>query len=295
MKVETARREADDLDLRANREARRILRRLCEKNAFLVVAPDMEKAAVFREAVPGSHHRIAVVDRTIARVFALREWIACEQNGRVARYVITQVGRSALKRLLEEDRAKKGGPTMVASPFQEQHRESEDREMPSPQGGQPRRVRYNLAESPLTVLARKRSNTGEPYLSPGMLQAGERLREDFEISQIGPKVGQNWDRFLTTRDTSAAQPGGGGISDGAMAARERVSDALSAMGPGLSDIAFRVCCFLEGLETAEKRMGWSARSGKVVLRIALDRLARHYGFVGATKPAAELEERRRSA
>jgi len=37
-----------------------------------------------------------------------------------------------------------------------------------------------------------------------------------------------------------------------------------------------VCCFLEGLEAAEKRMGWSARSGKIVLRIALQRLKKHY-------------------
>ena len=47
---------------------------------------------------------------------------------------------------------------------------------------------------------------------------------------------------------------------------------MEALGPGLSDIVFRVCCFLEGLETAEKRLGWSARSGKVVLKIALERL-----------------------
>ena len=61
----------------------------------------------------------------------------------------------------------------------------------------------------------------------------------------------------------------------------RVAKAMEALGPGLSDIVFRVCCFLEGLETAEKRLGWSARSGKVVLKIALERLAPHYGIAPA--------------
>jgi hypothetical protein len=47
---------------------------------------------------------------------------------------------------------------------------------------------------------------------------------------------------------------------------------MEALGPGLSDVVMRVCCFLEGLETTERRLGWSARSGKVVLKIGLQRL-----------------------
>ena len=62
-------------------------------------------------------------------------------------------------------------------------------------------------------------------------------------------------------------------------ARDRVMAALSSLGPGLSDVALRVCCFLEGLEACERRMGWSARSGKVVLKLSLQRLADHYGLI----------------
>ena len=51
---------------------------------------------------------------------------------------------------------------------------------------------------------------------------------------------------------------------------------MGELGPGLGDVALRCCCYLEGLETVEKRLGWAARSGKIVLRIALQRLKRHY-------------------
>ncbi|AZB55371.1 helix-turn-helix domain-containing protein, partial [Cereibacter sphaeroides] len=67
-----------------------------------------------------------------------------------------------------------------------------------------------------------------------------------------------------------------GGAEGPRQARERVAAALRDLGPGLGDMVLRCCCFLEGLEAAERRMGWSARSGKIVLRIALQRLRRHY-------------------
>ena len=60
------------------------------------------------------------------------------------------------------------------------------------------------------------------------------------------------------------------------AARLRVERALADLGPGLADVALCCCCLTEGLELFERRMGWSARSGKVVLRIALGRLHQHY-------------------
>jgi Domain of unknown function (DUF6456) len=250
------------------REARRILRRLCEVGALLVVAPDMDKAVVLKGAV-----RTAVVERGIAQAFALKDWIAVKSAGRVTTYEITAAGRAALKRILDEDLALQTGHAEARTPFAEQHRVWDERHVMEPGAETPRRMRYNLAESPLAVLARRRDKDGQAFLEPEMVVAGEKLREDFELAQMGPRVTQNWDRFLTGGDRGTFAAEGG---DGPSRARARVAAALRELGPGLGDMVLRCCCFLEGLEVAEKRMGWSARSGKIVLRIALTRLKRHY-------------------
>lgn len=68
-------------------------------------------------------------------------------------------------------------------------------------------------------------------------------------------------------------------------ARDRVAKALRELGPDLGDIVLRCCCRLEGVEATEKALGWPARSGKVVLRIALERLHQHYGrLYGGASP-----------
>ncbi|WP_341861391.1 DUF6456 domain-containing protein [Gymnodinialimonas sp. 57CJ19] len=269
------------------REARRILRRLCETGAILAVAQDMDKAVVLRQGADGDQTRTAVVDRRVAQAFAVKDWISCvQQGGKLARYAITAVGKTALKRLLEEDRKRRMGTAGFAegaTAFQGQHATWGTRDVAGAQGKR-ETMRVNLSESPLAGLARRKGPDGKPFLGPELVQAGERLREEFERAQMGPRVGQNWDRFLSGSDRGGFMADGG-IGEGPRAARARVSDALDALGPGLGDVVMRVCCFLDGLETAEKRLGWSARSGKVVLKIGLQRLLQHYESVSDFRPA----------
>ncbi|MDQ0315112.1 DUF6456 domain-containing protein [Amorphus orientalis] len=136
----------------------------------------------------------------------------------------------------------------------------------------------NDAESPLAWLARRRDKAGNPLVSEAQFAAGERLRRDFTRGQLMPKMGIDW-----SLGTPAGGRGGraGGIqelTDSALGARQRVNEALSAVGPDLSGLLVDVCCFLKGLEDVERERGWPARSGKVVLLIALSRLAGHYGY-----------------
>ena len=264
-------------DATLSREARRILRRMAEPAAVLAIAPDLEKAVVLRTFPDGQQARTGVVERAVAQAFALKDWIACRKKGRVTTYEITPAGRAALRRLIDEsDLARQAHHTDLCEapmPFASQHRLWDERVID--EGGISRKLRYNLAESPLSVLGRRRDKDGKPFLENDLIRAAERLREDFEVAQMGPRVAQNWERFLTGGDRGGFRPDAG-HGEGPARARERVAAALRDLGPGLGDVALRVCCFLEGIETAEKRMGWAARSGKIVLRIALQRLRRHY-------------------
>lgn len=273
-----------------DRQVLRILRRLAEPGAVLVTAEGMDKAIVSRDDI-----RTAVLDRWIAEVMALKAWVVpSAAPGRVQRYAIAPAGRDALRGMLRSPRQRKAVPGPAdfseASPVAhdtagmaeapagfdhaDKHRVWEKRVIQDPEDGRRRRARINIAESPLLLLARRRDGSGTPFLSPGLVAAGERLREDFELAQMGPRVTQNWTGFMTSGiDVSCS---GGGYRGGSESARDRVAMALRDLGPGMGDIVLRVCCFLEGIELSERRLGWSARSGKIVLRLALMRLERHY-------------------
>ncbi|MEM9851787.1 MAG: DUF6456 domain-containing protein, partial [Pseudomonadota bacterium] len=267
---------ADAKGAAMSREEVTLLRRLSEANAMLVVSRGMEKAIVLRTGADGTQRQTGVVSSDLAGACVLRDWIRCARQGKVSCYHITDAGRMALRRTLAGEAISKRRPTGFSeapSVFGEQHKDWGERAIPNGEGGTTR-TRVNLRESPLAMLGRKRGKDGKPFLSRDLVDAGERLREDFELSRLGPRVGQNWDRFLTagTRGQFNAQAPETGLSG----AQARFDRAMGVLGPGLSDVAMRCCCFLEGLETAEKRLGWSARSGKIVLRIALQRLRLHY-------------------
>lgn len=132
-----------------------------------------------------------------------------------------------------------------------------------------RSVTANLAESPLGWLRAR------GHISIRQFDAGERLRADWERAQLSPSVTMRWDapppgktarRAPVAPDPSLAQ----------LEAKQRFEAAAQAVGPGLSDILWRIVCAGDGMRDAEQALGWPARAGKLVLAMALDRLAEHY-------------------
>lgn len=134
-------------------------------------------------------------------------------------------------------------------------------------GPKRRSVTVNLGESPLTWLHSR------GHLTDRQFDAGERLRADYERAQLSPSITMRWDPVRV-------DGGGGGdgltTSERQIAAKSRFDGAMAKAGAGLGDILWRVACAGEGLPAAEKALEWPVRSGKLVLKLALDRVADFY-------------------
>ena len=132
-----------------------------------------------------------------------------------------------------------------------------------------RSVTVNLAESPLGWLFAR------GHVSRVQFDAGERLRMDWERAQLSPRVTMSWDAAPIARGREGSAPGLD-LSASQIDAKERFQQAIASAGPGLSDILWRVVCAGEGMRDAESALGWPARAGKLVLSLALDRIAIFY-------------------
>jgi len=137
----------------------------------------------------------------------------------------------------------------------------------------------NPAESPIAWLYGRRDAAGNPLISEAEFNAGERLRADFWFAEMQPSVTQSWSPMAGAGGNARAAPGAGvEQADNVIAAGERVRRALAAVGGDLAGILIDVCCHLKGLEAVERQAGWPRRSAKIVLSLALRRLALHYGL-----------------
>jgi hypothetical protein len=162
-----------------------------------------------------------------------------------------------------------GGRLLTERPLPRDGRERSARGAMPTKARQARSVTVNLAESPLGWLRARGLVTVRQF------DAGERLRADWETAQLPPRVTMRWDAPPASRvargapdhlDATAAQ----------LAAKRRFDAAVETVGPGLGDILWRIVCAGEGMRDAEQALGWPARAGRLVLGMALDRLADFY-------------------
>ncbi|HEX8839143.1 MAG TPA: DUF6456 domain-containing protein [Sphingomicrobium sp.] len=132
-----------------------------------------------------------------------------------------------------------------------------------------RSVTVNAAESPLGWLFARGLVTRRQF------DAGERIRSDWERAQLAPRVTMAWDAAPVAhgRGGPGNQPD---LTGTQIDAKRRFDGAVAAAGPGLSDILWRIVCAGEGMRDAETALGWPARAGKLVLTLALDRVADYY-------------------
>jgi hypothetical protein len=180
------------------------------------------------------------------------------------RLALTQAGRA---------RAARESAHPGADPFLAQHVPLARR--PADASPDAREVLVDEAESPIAWLATRKGRDGKALVDAAMLQAGDRLRRDLTIAQILPRVTANWTAAVAS---GARGAGAETLGEVVVAARQRVSKALDAVGADFAGLLVDVCGFGKGLELIEIERGWPLRSAKVVLVLALNQLRRHYGI-----------------
>jgi hypothetical protein len=222
-------------------------------------------AALANETERGERRHIPSAD---ADVLITADLARREPDGRLT---ATLAGRAYLAR-----RAAADGPV---DPFRAQHLSVGRAMIATPDGHA--EVIIDESESPLAWLARRKGRDGKPLIEGVQFLAGERLRGDFTRANLTPRVTANWDPAVA--QGRRGQGGGSTLTDLIVASRERVRHALDAVGPEFSGLLLDVCCFLKGLEDVERERRWPPRSAKVVVQLALDRLARHYGLAGEVR------------
>ena len=183
---------------------------------------------------------------------------------------LSAAGRAHLRRVAAAD---------PATSFRDQHLEIVESRIAGEEG--PIRVTVDTGESPLAWLRRRKDRDGAPMIDAAAFEAGERLRRDLTFAGILPSITARWEGAIDKGNGGMRDPAA--ATDATIAARQRVRAALGEVGGELADLLVDLCGFLKGLELIERERRWPPRSAKVVVRLALGRLAVHYGLSGEAR------------
>lgn len=146
-------------------------------------------------------------------------------------------------------------------------------------------VQRNVGQTALEW-ARLRPNGSRFGISDAEFAAGMQLQTDVFKAQGPARTCMDWSR--------PDYVDGGGYSETDhhyIDARRRVRAALEYVGPGLSDFVLDMCCELRGLEDHENVFALPRRSGRLVLKLGLSRLAVFYDLQTSSEAVASFRMR----
>ena len=268
---------ADDPAVRQS--VRFVVTALTRRGAYLQVTRDCAELYSDRNGFAAA---LAALDMTAFRALAAADWIELNASGQ---WLLAKPGRDAVRR------ARSGAPPSDGTA----ELPDEPEELPPIPPQLPHApVRSAVdRDSPLGWLHSRRDKLGRQLLSDHAYDAGERLRADFWFAAMTPRITASWNPVSSDRNAQRSAPSSGlDMNDSVADAKQRVRRALAAVGPELSGILIDVCCHEKGIEDTEREVGWPVRSGRIVLQLALERLARHYGLAPPGKERSWVPEGR---
>ncbi len=248
--------------------ATRLVRRLVRSKGYLQPGgSSLSHRKNWALMVPRNRFRKPVeqVPDEVVRAMCGQDWLKVQPDG-TARVSAGAVGLAPDARLSDGQAA-----------FLDQHRLLKHRLQPDGRGTLVDTL-FNEAENPLTWLRRRKDKAGVPFISEAQFCAGETLRRDYEMARSEPGITFRWQRQETAGKGQRRATAGAGLDEPefVLASRRRLQRALEAIGPDNAAIALEVCCLSRGMEAAERRLGYARRTGKLMLRQALDSLVAHY-------------------
>ena len=204
--------------------------------------------------------RVGSIPAAVIEILRQRQWIAPQDDGEAL--VITERGRQAAA--LRSDVT--GRPTP-------------QRRLEKLTLADGETCLVNRDESALSRLARMKKHDGAPLIDAASVAAGERLAADIMRAGMLPGVTMRWDATGSTGD-HRTNP-----TDVMIAARQRVEAALDSVGHDLAGLLLDVLAFSKGVEEIERERRWPQRAAKIIIALALSRLAAHYGLATMARGA----------
>ena len=142
-----------------------------------------------------------------------------------------------------------------------------------------------MASEEGTIARLASTQKGEPaFLATHHVAAALRLEGLIRRGLLSPRLTMSYDPARAGGGPKGAGNAVAEMSDTAAEARQKLNRLAAKLSPDCWNVAFDVCGMSKGLEIIEMERAWPRRSAKLVLRIALDQLADHFGLAPHVAP-----------